>query len=94
MESFGFRSPYCTCSHHHYYGRPEPWTRRQVIVAWAVAALFVVSSAAAITWVRDFNERDWCGGGGERPVSRQCLADQSAIRCGPLGIFHCADSGD
>ena len=94
MESFGFRSPYCTCSHHHYYGRPEPWSRQRTVATWVVTGICVVALAIGLPLVRNSNERSWCSGGVGAAPSDQCLTEQRAIRCGPLGIFHCPEGGD
>jgi hypothetical protein len=81
-----YRSPYCSCSDPHYYGY-EPWSRRRTIITWVVTGVCLVALAIGLPILRNGNERSWCSGYGA--FSQQCLDEQEAIRCGPLGVLHC-----
>jgi hypothetical protein len=92
--------PYPYCAHpqgyerYHAYPCPEPWSRQRTIATWVVTWVCLVALAIGLPIVRNANERSWCSGGVGAPVSQQCLDGQRAIRCGPLGIFHCPEGGD
>ena len=84
-----FSSPYCSGSYDHLYGTAEPWSRQRTIATWTVTGICLVALAIGLPLARTANERSWCSGGVGSPPSQHCLEDQEAIRCGPLGIFHC-----
>lgn len=65
----------------------EPWSfRKQAAVLGLSSVLFVVGGP----WLRDLNERQWCAGAKVQSQAGfdRCMAEQKAIRSGPLGIFH------
>ena len=81
-------NPYCSCRYPHDY-RYEPWSIRRTITTWVVTGVCLVGLAIGLPILRNAHERSWCSGGVGAPVSQQCLDQQRAIRCGPLGILHC-----
>lgn len=71
----------------------EPWSFKKKAAALAVSAALVVVIGPPL---RDVNEQQWCSGAkrvSETALTR-CLADQKAIRSGPLGIFHSPPGAD
>ena len=83
----------CSCAYPHRYTF-EPWSRQRTLATWAVSLVCLVALAIGLPLVRDANERSWCSGSVGHPTDEQCLLGQEGLRCGPLGVIHCASGGD